>query len=131
MSYHEAYWVAVATAAPVIALAFTVSLSDAVNTRLDADVRKIGVTSKAIYAAIIFGSAGNFILQIVALYLALKSLYQEHNQNINLVAHFIVGGLANVLLLVIYTTIIKYGIAKARTKESSHRRNKPPGRRVT
>ena len=122
MSYHADFWVAIAAAAPVIALANTVSITDAVNTWLDADVRNMGDKSQILYFSILFLSALNFALQIAALYWALYSFREEKDQNIHLATEFVLIGLVEVLALIVYGAILKYIAAKSKSKEPSHKK---------
>ena len=85
MAYHEAFWVAVAAAAPVIALANTVSITDVVNlwTRFKIPRTKMSLQSisglQSIYITVVFISSVNLVVQANAMYTALRSLFAEHD----------------------------------------------------
>jgi hypothetical protein len=72
MSYHESFRVAVAVAAPVIALANTVSITDAVTTWLSTDTRRPNPVSRVIYFVVVSVSVINFLIQAAALYIIAK-----------------------------------------------------------
>ena len=65
MAYHEAYWVAVATAAPVIALANTVTITDTSKVWFGAKVQS-DFTS-GLYRLIVVLSGLNLLVQVWAL----------------------------------------------------------------
>jgi hypothetical protein len=102
MSYHEAYWVAIAAAAPVIALANTVAITDAVSTWLDTRREDHILLLRVTFFYIIFISVANFVGQTAALTVALASLRQERDIRTPLFAEDAVYfGLVFVLLIVI------------------------------
>jgi hypothetical protein len=77
MAYHESFWVAVAAAAPVIALANTVVITDVASTWLSVKVawRRRPLSHRFLFLAVNGLSGINLIDQTLALLLALKSLY--------------------------------------------------------
>ena len=74
MMFHESFWAAIATAAPVVALANTVSITDVVNVWLNAKARPRSFISRFYYFVVVFCSALNLILQVIALLIALLCL---------------------------------------------------------
>jgi hypothetical protein len=126
MSYHEAYWVAIATAAPIIALANTVTITDAVNTWLNTERQYRRGGNEFLYWGIVIISAGNFVIQILALYWALESLGHESDPSkvtFNTAGKYVVYGLAWVLVLVAYSTWLKYLTARRKRVEAKHKKN--------
>ena len=63
VAYHESFWVAVAAAAPVIALANTVAITDAVNVWLETKVRGRSRDSRSAFVSIIGMASYNLLIQ--------------------------------------------------------------------
>jgi len=79
MAYHESFWVAVAAAAPVIALANTVLVTDVAGVWLNVKSPPRPARYRLLFSGIILLSAINMFDQGLALLLALRSLYTERN----------------------------------------------------
>lgn len=111
MAYHEAYWVAIATAAPVIALANTVSITDAANVWLNAKTRRRNSVPSALYVTVISYSVINTVLQLGALIQALLSLLKGKDYwDATLALLSVVSGLVLVFLTVMASVRLRYGI---------------------
>jgi hypothetical protein len=110
MAYHEAYWVAIATAAPVIALANTVSITDAVNFWLSVKARRRGSVPGAWYVTVLFWSVCNIAIQLMALILALLSLLNGKDSDTIIAFMSMVAGFVFVLLTVLANAKLRYGV---------------------
>jgi hypothetical protein len=76
MTYHETFWIAIATAAPIIALANTILIADIISAKLNSMTRKkdwpgeVRFLSFIVYA----GSGLNLLIQAEAMYSAFRHL---------------------------------------------------------
>jgi hypothetical protein len=74
MSYHESFWLAVAAAAPIIALANTVAITDTGSLWLASKAKRHSVPSIYFYFANMTVSVTNLLVQALIFYSAMKSL---------------------------------------------------------
>ena len=110
MAFHESFWVAVATAAPVIALANTVTILDITNVWFSTMKRKRSwSTPLLLYFVILLLSLVNLLGQTVAFYVALKSLALGRDfDTVDPLIGYVSGGLIYVLLAVILDVSLRY-----------------------
>jgi hypothetical protein len=115
VTYHESFCVAAAAVAPVIALANTVSVTDAARLWLEAkdtSVRKAIISQ--VYIGILLLSGTIFIAQAFVLYFAFESLYLRRDININgnNVTHgtilIMISSLISILGVVAYSVLLRY-----------------------
>jgi hypothetical protein len=109
MAYHESLWLAAAAAAPVIALANTVSISDLVsvwfNTKSSLKQRRVRVY----YSLYILLSAYNFIAQTFILYQSAMSLTNgKDNVKPTSISFNLAFGLITVLVSVLFNVFVRY-----------------------
>ena len=105
MAYHEAYRVGVATAAPVIALANTVSITDVIGAWFESTAQQRSYSSKLGYFTVLFASASNLIIQAALLFVALDRLLDESDGSLPLLAAFFLFEGLIYLLLIFYSDI--------------------------
>jgi hypothetical protein len=121
MAYHETYWAAIAAAAPVIALANTLSITDVTSLWISTKKRQsqpFRIFSRAFrpyyafrqyYILIIFVAVTNLLLQAIALNMALRSLLAEKDfANASLAGFFLIVGLVYVLAMVSLIAAVRY-----------------------
>jgi hypothetical protein len=124
MMFHEYFWAAIATAAPVIALANTVSITDVVNVWLDAKARPRSFISRFYYFVVVFCSALNLILQVIALLIALLCLLSKRDLASPVAAIvFVILGLVYVLITVLISAVLKYKLGQEREMPNRKARN--------
>jgi len=99
MAYHEAFWVAVAAAAPVIALANTVTITDIVGARYSPGAR-LRAGNSGSYYVVIFIAAANLVFQAAWMVAALISLLHENDSYFPSV---VIAGLGGGLIYVLVT----------------------------
>lgn len=122
MTYHESFWVAVAAAAPVIALANTVAITDAFNVWSDAKLRRLSRTSKMAIVIICVGASGNLIFQGTSLYWALESLLFESDEpRVQAAVFDVVGGLAILFLIVFYGIMLRISLRHDERKDDKEK----------
>lgn len=138
MTYHESFWVAVAAAAPVIALANTVTITDLTSAYFSFDPasfrsRRSHTFSRLGYLAYVSCSAVNLCVLGLVLYIGLKSLYEGVDEIPPAsVSFFVTIGLLYVLLMVIGNIQVRYVLrnvekrAKERAKENETRAEARP-----
>jgi hypothetical protein len=109
MAYHESFWVAMAAATPIIALANTVAITDAVNLWSAAKTPQRSSLAKAYYFGIISVSIINLLVQASLLYDSLESLATEEDyQTVQPALIFTVGGLVYVLVIAATSIVLRY-----------------------
>jgi protein-S-isoprenylcysteine O-methyltransferase Ste14 len=134
VKFHETFWVAIATATPVIALANTVSIGDVVSQWFNTKARRRSWQSRFYYGGIIFLAATNLLSQAVLLNDALQSLLKEYDYRSPVTdIIFTVGGLIYVLVLVLYSVVLRYQLRADETRDAKAEENskasKPDGGR--
>ena len=129
MAFHESFWVAVATAAPVIALANTVSLIDVVNVRLSSKVPHRrprswnSWASKVAYFSVIFLSCLNLLNQSLLMTAALQSLLAGSDiRSGGPAITFLSIGLVYVLIIVLTSIVLRYSLREEEKKADQEAR---------
>jgi hypothetical protein len=118
MAYHEAFWVAVAAAAPVIALANTVTMTDVAGVWLDAKVKRRSSIAREVYIGVLVFSGSSLLTQAYYLYRALQSLIAQNDAaRPRAVAFYVAFGLLAVLVLVVYDVILRYILRNTEAQE--------------
>ena len=113
MEFHESFWVAVAAAAPVIALANTVSVIDAVNAWLTTPVRRRSDLAQTIYFVVFVGGAAAFGTEACMLLVALLSLSaKEDFFYASQATLFLMLGFLYTFILVAVDVILRYQLRK-------------------
>ena len=119
MAYHEAYWVAIATAAPVIALANTVAITDALSVRFEAKVLPPARYWGQAYLTIFIISICSFLVQGLALADALRSLFAGKDEGHgSLITVFVTSGLLAVFATVWSSMFLRHGLSGERIEAS-------------
>jgi hypothetical protein len=116
MMSDESFWLAVAAAAPVIALANTVSITDASSVFFGGKVKFIWSTDNAVilcYISILITSVFNLGLQAYVLSSALGSLSSGKNtSSVSRATYWLVIGLFYILVAIIGSAGLRYLISK-------------------
>jgi MFS family permease len=123
VAYHESFWIAVAAAAPVIALANTVSIIDLAGIWLASKMRRGRRRTfiMAFYFVFVFCSAANLCGQALILYVALRSLYEGIDiRSAEPVSSFVAAGLLYVLFIVIADVYLRHMLAFIEAQERRH-----------
>lgn len=129
VAYHESLWLAIAAAAPIVALANTVSITDAVGIWFSSTARKRPVRSRFGYIVVITGSGLNLIIQASVLYVALRSLAAEKDTYpLGSVVWPVVLGLAYVLVIVAANITLRYDL---RVREEEKKDDEVAAKEVT
>jgi hypothetical protein len=117
VAYHESFWLAVAAATPVIALANTVSINDVVRLWLNVKVSRRSAISRERYISVIFFSTFNLILQSIFLFVTLFSLADEKDIGSRvLAATFTSFGIIYLGIIVIYNVRLRYALHREEAK---------------
>lgn len=128
MSYQESFWVALAAATPVIALANTVSITDVTNTWSETARELIG-SARIVYILISILAASNFIFQAYTLSASLLSLYVGSDEgNAATEITFTVLGLIAVLATTVFGAYMRFTVKEY--EESKAKASKTPDRSV-
>jgi hypothetical protein len=127
LAYHEAYWAAVAATAPVIGLANTVVLTDAIRLRFELDVvpvddpgwprsfRWLLPAGRSAINYLLIGGLISILTQAYVLFEALTSLADGKNEYFPLSATILEApGLLYVALLTGYVGLLRNGAAASR-----------------
>jgi uncharacterized membrane protein YidH (DUF202 family) len=114
VAYHESFWLAVAAATPIIALANTVAVIDCSNLWLDAKTRRHSFDSKSAYYIIIILSVLISGMATVYLWDALESLLRERDYPpgaiLSVYPLTMAVGLISALLVAAYSVMLRYSL---------------------
>jgi hypothetical protein len=110
VAYHETFWVAAAAAAPVIALANTVSLADASRFWFDTNKLLLTARRQIMIIILIIQSCVNFLMQSAVLAIALICLSAKSDEGSPVwpVIVFLAAGLLIVLLNSISVILVRF-----------------------
>jgi hypothetical protein len=129
--FHESFWLAVAASAPIIALANTVTITDAVSTWLNATQRPRPPFAGVLFGVSIIISSLNLLYQAVAMRQALIVLLYERDDNsiIRIYPNIEAFGLIAVLVAVIALVGLKAEINRSKNwqKKDTDAETKKPG----
>jgi hypothetical protein len=128
--FHESFWLAVAAAAPIIALANTVTITDSANVWFSAKARRQWPSTIA-YFIVLFVAGVNLVLQALVLRIALRNLLAERDINSGSPAiSILIYGLIYVLILVFMSVILRRALRREEefaNREASKQARIPTG----
>jgi hypothetical protein len=121
MSYHESFWVVVGTAAPVIGLANTVSITDAINTWIESKHSKDDFHFVTfLFSVVIVSSLTSFIMEGAVLIIALQSLAANKDAKTPISSEVCISvGLFAVLFTLAYSITLKFSLKEGESSVSS------------
>jgi F0F1-type ATP synthase assembly protein I len=127
VAYHEAYWVVIANATPVIALANTVAITDVVNVWFSSKPLLRSKRSEAYYLIIISLSVPNFIAQTILLSICLHSLlYKEDAPSAWFLIVLLLLGFMYILITVLFSVRLRYTLRRDEARENESAKTKKP-----
>ena len=118
VTYHEAFWSAAAAAAPVLALANTVVVMDAVGVWHGVDDDQHTRKSRFSYYAVLSYNLGTITLEAIVLYWALESLLtgKDYTSGGQVILSMMVGFLGAIFAIA-YDTTLRHELRKIRNRK--------------